>query len=304
MKNKQLGRGGVVVAVLIVGAAASADPVDDLNLAVGDWADRSDRLASNPRTFAAIPPEKCFAVLDAAKQGGIPGSQILRGYRFKSHPKAREDANGNYEITVDEARAYCVTYQRHYPFAAEWATFDHAEGVRNANSYNTSISKDQEDSAHEIAAGCRAAAKRAAQAGVPSDLPTTIKVAPTFGDIPTKLCDALEKGAEDLAKGLSESTKAIREKYEAAGITGDKLALMVKYDSVYWRLPGGGRTDDPKKLAAATVLYQWLEAEDRDDARYVVHTIRKYKFKGGSIIGPTEKTYRRKKGANVDKLFK
>jgi hypothetical protein len=88
--------------------------------------------------------------------------------------------------------------------------------------------------------------------------------------------------------------------FVAAGISGEKLALMVQYADVYWRLPGGERTGDPKQLAAASRLFQWLEAADRADPRYVVHTIRRYEFKGNAKGPVTEAQHRLLKGARLD----
>lgn len=158
-------------------------------------------------------------------------------------------------------------------------------------------------------ASCKAAAKTA------SELDGSLKIKSfalhgdvAIADFDARICEAL---ASTLPQWLADSRAALvkgnataRAKYSAAGIAGDKLDLIAKYDGVYWRLVGGDRTDDPKKLAKARVLFQWLEAEDKDDTRFVIHTIRRYQFKGNTLAGTTEKQYRRAKGARIGNVFK
>ena len=296
----------LTILVGIAGGAAYADPVDDLNLQLADWADRSERLASAPLAYdAKLGPELCSKVIDDAIAAGISPTQSVTSYAFRRHPKAKPvEGRDVYSITLDEARTYCTTYERHFRFAAEWATFDKANTWRDIYVNGAPLPDERKQAAHELADQCRAAWERAKQAGVPDDLPTTMDVAKTFREVRGKVCDGLDKATNNLAKNISAATEAVRKKYEAAGITGKKLELMIQYDGVYWRLPGGGRTDDPKKLGAASVLFQWLEGEDRDDPRYVIHTIRKYRFKGDKLLGTSEKTYRRKKGVDVGNVFK
>jgi hypothetical protein len=91
--------------------------------------------------------------------------------------------------------------------------------------------------------------------------------------------------------------------YIAAGIGGQKLDLIVSYGGIYWRLEGGERTDDPRKLAEASVLFHWLSAKDSDDPRFEINTIRRYRFNGNALAEVTEKRYRRREGASLDDAF-
>lgn len=293
--------------VLCLTAVAShADAIEDLNLQLADWADRSDQLAGQPRAYnPKLGPDACFKVIDDAIASGLSETQLVESYAFRRYPRAKEVAGRMaFAITLQDARDYCDTYRRHFAFATEWETFDKANTWRDIYVQGAPLPAERKQAAHELASQCRAAWDRAKAAGVPADLPTTLEVAKTFGEVRAKICDGLDKATSNLAEGISAANEAIRKKYAAAGIAGKKLDLMVQYDGVYWRLPGGKRTDDPKKLAAAPVLFQWLEGEDRDDPRYVIHTIRKYRFKGDKLLGTTEKTYRRKKGADVGNVFK
>jgi hypothetical protein len=129
----------------------------------------------------------------------------------------------------------------------------------------------------------------------------------SLDDFAAKVCEPLgtvTRGWVSAARAaLRARNEAAAAPYAAAGIKGDKLDLIVSYSGVYWRLKGGERTDDPKKLADASVLFQWLEAPDRADPRWTIHTIRRYEFKGNSLAGVSEKQYRRPKGADVSDVF-
>ena len=76
----------------------------------------------------------------------------------------------------------------------------------------------------------------------------------------------------------------IAKKYEAAGIKGAKLELLIQYDSVYWRNTKCEKTDDVAKLAKAKVLIHWLENADG------TQTIRRNTFNGNKV-SKAEKTY-------------
>jgi hypothetical protein len=88
---------------------------------------------------------------------------------------------------------------------------------------------------------------------------------------------------------IQEEQKAkraeIAKTYEAAGIMGAKLELMIDYDGVYWRNTKCEKTDDVAELAKAKVLIHWLENADGSQ------TIRRYTFKGKKVA-KTEKTYK------------
>ena len=59
--------------------------------------------------------------------------------------------------------------------------------------------------------------------------------------------------------------------------------------------------DEPGRAA---VLFQWLEGDDPGDARYVIHTIRKYRFKGNALAGTSEQQVRRLRGKDVGDVFR
>jgi hypothetical protein len=85
--------------------------------------------------------------------------------------------------------------------------------------------------------------------------------------------------------------KEIAAKYEAVGISGEKLELFIEYDDVYWRGKKCAIIDDVAALAKATKLYHWLENNDG------THTIRTYVFKGNKVKSVKDKTYKTEKKA-------
>jgi len=167
--------------------------------------------------------------------------------------------------------------------------------------------------AEYAAAGDATACKAAAAAAVALDPKLVIRGAGSVGtvvvgDAAAKICEPLAQlvptFVADARAALAERMKRVLAPYVAAGIGGDKLALIAKYEGVAWRLRGGARTDDPKRLAQADVLFQWLEAPDRDDPRYVIHTIRAYRFRGNTLAGTSEKQVRRRVGDDVGNMFR
>jgi hypothetical protein len=128
-----------------------------------------------------------------------------------------------------------------------------------------------------------------------------------IAEFEAKVCDELAKvHPQFIAQARGERYRQLLKTmapYAAAGVGGKKLELMVQYDGVYWRLPGGRRTEDPKALAAANTLFHWLEAVDPEDPRYVIHTIRRFHFNGNDLVSVSEKAYRRAKGAEPGNVF-
>lgn len=94
----------------------------------------------------------------------------------------------------------------------------------------------------------------------------------------------------------------VRARWEAAGVTGDKLDLMVRTDGFRWRLPGGEQTADPVKIAAAPVLFQWLVAQDPAEPGFEIHTIRAYRFRRGALA-VTDRTFRIAAGDDPGDVF-
>ncbi len=122
------------------------------------------------------------------------------------------------------------------------------------------------------------------------------------------ICPALAEHVPAWVATARASYRARRAKeaapFVAAGITGEKLDLLVTYVGVSWRLPGGEKTDAPARLAKAPVLYQLLDSQDKDDPRYLIYTVRRYQFSGDRIARVSESQARRHYQAAVSDLFK
>ena len=231
------------------------------------------------------------AVGEEKKAGAKPGDTIAGD--FKGHPKAKE-SGGQFSIPFSEAAAICDAHE------AKLAIALGHEAIRKSVSYM----KDKKGAPTAAdAAGFNSGAADTTVAMGKACL-ATIDAMIKDGAAPTSTFQ-VETGAaklEDLKKTcqaaidygmafnahIAEAQKAKlaekAKKYEAAGIKGAKLALMIEYDDVYWRNTKCEKTDDVAELAKAKVLIHWLENADG------TQTIRRYTFNGGKV-SKTEKKY-------------
>ena len=95
------------------------------------------------------------------------------------------------------------------------------------------------------------------------------------------LCGVLDQYAAQRKDAWQARVDELGPKYKAAGIKGDRLELFVYYESVgdEWYLAGCKKTvKDPKGLARARVLFQWLGSEDAGDI-----LVRRFAFKGDKV---------------------
>ncbi|HTJ41889.1 MAG TPA: hypothetical protein VL463_07315, partial [Kofleriaceae bacterium] len=111
----------------------------------------------------------------------------------------------------------------------------------------------------------------------------------SFGDA-RKACDAYVAWSKRLAQATAADdaakAKAREAKYTSVGVGGEKLKLFLEYDDVYWRTsPKCETEDDPKQLAKAKQLFQWLDNADG------TVTIRKYQFAGNKVAKISNKTF-------------
>jgi hypothetical protein len=60
---------------------------------------------------------------------------------------------------------------------------------------------------------------------------------------------------DQAAKGADQAKQKLLGPYEKAGLKGDKLQLVADHLDVEFNVPGGETTSEPKKLAAASVLF-------------------------------------------------
>jgi len=257
-------------------------------------------LTRTPSSAEALKsPDECVAAVAAWKAKGVRDDDRIFSYDFNQHPSAN-----NNTIALSDMPAVCAQYR---PLYARYKVgFDLQRFAGTLMKIRDGFVKpgDSVLSEHLIAeyeqlgdaAACRATVAAAAQ------IDPKLVV-----DFETKVCAELARIVPPFVaaarKALAERQEQLLAKYRAAGIAGDKLALIAKYEGVAWRLVGGKRSDDPAELAKAAVLFQWLEGED-PDPRYVIHTIRKYRFKGNALAGTSEQQVRRLRGKDVGDVFR
>ena len=277
--------------------------------ALGKYYSNLKQLRARPTSSDAMrSPEDCEAEIEAWRAKGVADGDRIFSYDFNDHEKAKDN-----RIALADMAAICAEYR---PLHARYKVdYDlrQAEGI---------LMRIRDGFAKPEEAWLTAQAiTDYERAGDPQACRTTLaaarKIDPAmrvgqqqlsldaFEDAVAKpLADVVPKWVAAARAALRARNEKVAAPYVAAGITGQKLDLIVAYAEVYWRLPGGERTDDAKKLAKASVMFQWLEAADRFDPRYVVHTIRRYQFRGDMLDGVSEQRVRRPKGADVLDLFK
>lgn len=237
-------------------------------------------------------PGECARQTALEKKDGAKPTDTYAG-PYKDHPNAKP-AGGSFAIAFSDVPAICTAYEAQLKIALGGKsirdTVDYMKDKKgpptaaaaagyNSGAGDATITKGKE---------CIATIDGMTKAGAP---PTkTLKV--STGEVAleelAKICQAaVDYGtafnaliAEEQKAKLAEKAK----KYEAAGIKGAKLALMIEYDDVYWRNTKCEKTDDVAELAKAKVLIHWLENADG------TQTIRRYTFSGNKV-SKTEKKY-------------
>lgn len=118
-----------------------------------------------------------------------------------------------------------------------------------------------------------------------------------LGKAKQAVCDPVSARAATwearIASAQSESNQKIAAPLKAAGITGDRLALLIRHDG-YEMLGAGGRTlGTPKALKHASLIFETLRLNDG------TWTVRRYEFEGDTLVGTTEQGYRLQPGATA-----
>lgn len=297
--------------LLATASLAHADVLHDAGEALGVYYRHVRELTRVPTSPDELPSaDQCDADVAAWKGKGVKDGDRIVSFDFNAHPQAKDNA-----IDFAEMPAVCAAYRPLY--AAYKLDFD-------LELYDSTLMKVR-DGFIKPGDGVLTAAEldRLERAGDPAACKATVLAAAgtnaamktngssgrlSLADFDAKVCDVLATVMPpflaDARAALAANTEQTAAPYTAAGIAGAKLALLVKYDGVEWRLVGGKVTGEPAKLAKASVLFQWLEGDDPDDPRYVIHTIRKYRFKGNALVDSSERQYRRKAGAPVGNVWK
>ena len=208
-----------------------------------------------------------------------------------------------YEITAEQASRLCSEAAALDQVLADYKVFSRTIGVGRYLTLEMMPSDSYVAGALEMADECDKAVDRLLAANIPTTFPyemTThqdVVVAKTVGDLKSGVCNALRVAAKQFTKAAEAALEKVRAEYRKYGMAADKLDLMVT-DGGNFYLPGGSAPSDLRKYAKASAWFMVLTT-DPDAANDVVHTVRKFHFKGNKLLKTTEKQYRRPKGVDV-----
>ncbi|HEY5922120.1 MAG TPA: hypothetical protein VIV11_10640 [Kofleriaceae bacterium] len=247
-------------------------------------------------------PDDCVAAVKRWQSEGLKLTDFILTDAVRDHPKAKVYKNAT-GITLADMLEVCEHYRKLYAVASLPIRLEaHEQGLdfitNTVKGDDVAITEQmiQEQMRRVEPAACKATVD-AARAHDPKMKAGRDQL--SLDDYAKKVCDVLAVetpkwlalAKETFAKRLDEA----KAPFVAAGITGDKLDTLISHHGVSWRLPGGSRTDDPKKLASASVLYLWLEG-DNPNAPGKIHTVRRFQFKGNKLTKKTEQKYPLKPG--------
>jgi hypothetical protein len=242
-------------------------------------------------------PGECVKWTAAEKKDGAKPSDTLVG-DYKGHPNAKAAGDG-FSVTFADAPAICTAYEAQLKIGLgieaikKSAVFmkgkKAAPTAEDAKNYNPGAG----EGTAKMGKDCIATIDAMTKAG---SAPAKLNIdgdQVALGDLKNTCQAVIDYGAavEVLVQAEHKAKLAeISKKYEAAGIKGAKLDLLIEYDDVYWRNTKCEKTDDVAELAKAKVLIHWLENSDG------TQTIRRYTF-NGSKVSKTEKTYNTEEAA-------
>lgn len=116
---------------------------------------------------------------------------------------------------------------------------------------------------------------------------------PSEGKRCMEAVEALKKRGETVVRGDANGDYDYR--FESlGGVANDRRS----YDLPIAKAAGGSAPDDLRKYAKASTMFLWLSS-DPDAAGYVTHTVRKFQFKGNTLVKTSDKTYRKKRGEQL-----
>lgn len=234
--------------------------------------------------------------LDAVAGARKEGATTLWHEVFE-HFGGKLDDNHHWTITLDQAAEIC----KEATFYADVVlkdldTFGQAS-VAFDKLMQFGITEGAIDYQRKAVERCGPAVDELLAAAVPPTFPYPVGEAKTVAELKAKVCEHGKQTLKRVVDTVVANAAKARAPFMKAGIEGDKLALMLQYDGSVF-LPGGAASDNLRRYAAASSLFVWLTSDpDGDD--YVVHTVRKYQFKGNKLVRDSEKTYRKKRGANL-----
>ncbi len=234
-----------------------------------------------------LDPAQCTAAIAAAKKAGVTANDQLADYWIlQIHPK-KQERDGNKFIVFSDAPWICENHAAALQLKrAAIAAKEAAASVSQPRQKPEDVSGNL-DIITNHAKRCQKIVDEVAAVVGDKDVTVQGKKYKLSG-LGDAFCAPAVAAAEAYVAKVKEVRAAkaaeISAKYEKLGVKGDRLALFIEYDNVYFRGKKCEIIDDIKKLVKAKYVYQWLENSD------YTHTIRKYTFKGDKYK-VSEKTY-------------
>jgi len=224
---------------------------------------------------------------------------------------------GGCHAAIKTAQAAGVTVSaEHQKMCDEFRTYHLlAEGEKAAGEAkdwlrflaNIDMATNHEENGAKMAASakkCVSEIERLAAAGMPMDV--VVRIANTdpvelpMSQVKDKICAPLAKAAGSFAKDVgtarTERTEAIAKPYKAAGITGERLNLLVDHIDYAMYGVGGNQLRTPQQLKNAKVIFELLGPGT--DGLY---TLRRYQFSGDKIVSTSSRDFWVRPGAKFYK---
>jgi hypothetical protein len=287
-----MGRGNVVKISLIVGCMLMLTNVPVSQAQQLKFNDPNYRLVSDLASdigWYQIMDTKAWAVKDGATLG-LKGARCMitlgklstAGVPDTTKVDVKYDApefrRGRH--TLAEIRASCahVDSLGKIKYFERWAKFAMADTPNlSKGSYDVSYFKNCLQAYDEIVKAGVSPTER-----VPDDVIKGATWSGSIEELRKKWCDA----GFQTAKAKTAASEAPYRKV----LTNDKLKVALTYQEAI--LPGGGRTADPEKMAAAAVWFEdFSPSKVCNDGRQV-HNLRRYQFGGDQrIVKTTEQDY-------------
>jgi hypothetical protein len=288
----------IVTAILCASTSAAFAMGEEVG-ATAEWLlkVRKGEAGRYPYTDVA----RCQASIDEAR---ARNAEIASRPVYKEFGGVHERAV-YYTITYEQGEAICREASYYQDVVLKDGTFfSQLYGHIHAfEARGTDVAVDSDDPKRLAAKAepCNKAVAALVAANVPASTRMWLSIGPedvlTVGELKTKLCDVAKDLGENYAKRKLEDDAKTRAPYLKVGIKGDKLELLLEYgDGVY--LAGQNAPDDLRKYAKASTMFTWTTS-DPDAADFVVHTIRKYVFKGNTLVKTIDKTYRKRRGEKL-----
>ncbi|HEY4178908.1 MAG TPA: hypothetical protein VGM90_18805 [Kofleriaceae bacterium] len=249
--------------------------------------------------------EKCFNLINRARQSGIKGSAEFRHRDLKAIPGARYDEDRDeYVATLDQGEQLCVAIAREWegPLALERLKDLAAQNqafVSDASTNwvepDTAATRCDEEVERMQAshADKRLSAKIGDQTVSITNAKETVcrafrvtvekrKEAQARADAAAEAQAAAEQAVLDAAK--KKAHDELVAELRKLGATGDKLEYMVGWEKGDMRGPGGRFLTWKQQIAAPVLFSSWTSGDDG-----LIH-VDKYVFRGGKLVSQTTMT--------------